>query len=87
VGKPSWLSRKNVAKAYGSMVVYLAKGSDVQRYLRKGFFHVAGESGYGDIRTTAAARAILQLQAARSPGIPVPEHPAMREMRRRGSSS
>jgi hypothetical protein len=46
VAKLSWLSKKNVAKAYGSMVVYLTKGSDAGRLLREGFFHVAGESGY-----------------------------------------
>ena len=46
VAKLSWLSKKDVAKAYGSMVVYLTKGSDVGRLLREGFFHVAGESGY-----------------------------------------
>jgi regulator of replication initiation timing len=49
VSKISWLSKKNVAKAYGSMVVYLTKGSDATRLLREGFFHVAGESGYTGI--------------------------------------
>ncbi len=46
VAKVAWLSKKNVAKAYGSMVVYLTRGSDASRLLREGFFHVAGESGY-----------------------------------------
>jgi len=49
VAKVSWLSKKNVAKAYGSMVVYLTKGSDASRLLRDGFFHVAGESGYARV--------------------------------------
>ena len=49
VAKLSWLSKKSVAKAYGSMVVYLTKGSDASRLLREGFFHVAGESGYTGI--------------------------------------
>jgi regulator of replication initiation timing len=49
VAKIAWLSKKNVAKAYGSMVVYLTKGSDARRLLREGFFHVAGESGYAGI--------------------------------------
>jgi regulator of replication initiation timing len=49
VAKMAWLSKKNVAKAYGSMVVYLTKGSDARRLLREGFFHVAGESGYTSI--------------------------------------
>ena len=46
VAKVAWLSKKNVAKAFGSMVVYLTKGSDASRLLREGFFHVAAESGY-----------------------------------------
>ncbi|RMZ89045.1 hypothetical protein DV736_g3719, partial [Chaetothyriales sp. CBS 134916] len=46
VAKLSWLSKRDEPKAYGSMVVYLTKGSDAQRLLREGFFHVAGESGY-----------------------------------------
>ncbi len=46
VAKVAWLSKKNVPKAYGSMVVYLTKDSDARRLLREGFFHVAGESAY-----------------------------------------
>jgi regulator of replication initiation timing len=46
VAKIGWLSKRSIAKAYGSMVVYLTKGSDASRFLREGFFHVAGESGY-----------------------------------------
>jgi regulator of replication initiation timing len=49
VAKIGWLSKKNEPKAYGSMVVYLTKGSDASRLLREGFFHVAGESGYTGI--------------------------------------
>jgi hypothetical protein len=45
VAKIAWLSRKESAKAYGSMVVYLTKGSDVRRLLAEGFFHAGGESG------------------------------------------
>jgi len=45
VAKMEWLSNKTKAKAYGSMVVYLTKGSDTRRLLREGFFHAAGESG------------------------------------------
>ena len=47
--KIGWLSKRNIAKAYGSMVVYLTKGNDAGRFLREGFFHVAGESGYARI--------------------------------------
>ena len=49
VAKIAWLSKKNIAKAYGSMVVYLTKSSDARRLLREGFFHVAEESGYTGI--------------------------------------
>ena len=46
VAKISWLSKKDVPKAYGSMVIYLTKGSDILRLLREGFFYVIGESDY-----------------------------------------
>ena len=45
VAKIAWLSRKDNAKAYGSMVVYLTKGTDARRLLTDGFFHAGGESG------------------------------------------
>lgn len=45
VAKIAWLSRKESAKAYGSMVVYLTKGTDARRLLTDGFFHAGGESG------------------------------------------
>src|SRR5437016_1359471 len=45
VAKISWLSKKDIPKAYGSIVVYLTKGTDTQRLLVKGFFHARGESG------------------------------------------
>jgi hypothetical protein len=45
VAKIAWLSKKDSPKAYGSMVVYVTKGSDARRLLAEGFFHVAGESG------------------------------------------
>jgi hypothetical protein len=47
VAKISWLSKKDVPKAYGSMVVYLTKGADARRLLVEGFFHAGGESGRG----------------------------------------
>ncbi|OAQ58963.1 transposon I factor [Pochonia chlamydosporia 170] len=46
VAKIAWLSRRDVPKAYGSMVVYLSKGADARRLLAEGFFHAGGESGY-----------------------------------------
>lgn len=45
VAKITWLSSKEAAKPYGSMVVYLTKGSDARRLLADGFFHAGGESG------------------------------------------
>lgn len=45
VAKIAWLSRKETGKAYGSMVVYLTKGTDARRLLAEGFFHAGGESG------------------------------------------
>jgi len=38
VAKVAWLSNKNSAKAYSSIVVYFAKGADTQRFLNEGFF-------------------------------------------------
>jgi hypothetical protein len=34
IAKLVWLSNKNLAKAYGSIVVYLTSGSDVARLLQ-----------------------------------------------------
>lgn len=45
VAKVSWLSKKDVPKAYGSMVVYLTKVNDARRFITEGFFHAGGESG------------------------------------------
>lgn len=38
VTKIAWLSKKDVPKAYRSLVVYLTKSSDVYRLLSEGFF-------------------------------------------------
>jgi hypothetical protein len=46
IAKVSWLSRKDSGKAYGSMVVYVTKGSDAVRLLQGQYFHVAGESAF-----------------------------------------
>jgi hypothetical protein len=45
VAKMNWLSNKENPKTYGSMVVYLTKGSDARRLLADRYFHVGGESG------------------------------------------
>lgn len=46
VSKVVWLSNREIPKAYGSMVVYLGKRSEAQRFLNEGFFSAKGESGY-----------------------------------------
>ncbi|EAQ88752.1 hypothetical protein CHGG_05371 [Chaetomium globosum CBS 148.51] len=46
IAKLAWLSRKDTAKAYGSMVVYITKAGDAKRIINEGFFHARGESGY-----------------------------------------
>ena len=47
--KIAWLSRKDIPKAYGSMVIYVTKGSDVTRLLQEQYFHIAGESAYTSV--------------------------------------
>jgi hypothetical protein len=44
VAKVAWLSRRDIPKAYGSMVVYL-KRSEARRFIGEGFFVAGGESG------------------------------------------
>ena len=46
IAKIGWLSKKDGGKAYGSMVVYVTKGSEAARLLQEQYFHVAGESAY-----------------------------------------
>jgi hypothetical protein len=46
IAKMAWLSRKDQAKAYGSMVVYVTSAHDASRLLQGHYFHVAGESAY-----------------------------------------
>ena len=46
IAKIGWLSRKDTGKAYGSMVVYVTKGSEAARLLQDQYLHVAGESAY-----------------------------------------
>ena len=47
--KMAWLSKKDNHKAYGSMVIYVTKGSHARRLLQDQFFHVAGESGWTSV--------------------------------------
>jgi hypothetical protein len=49
IAKMAWLSKKDTAKAYGSMVIYVTKGSDAARLLQGQYFHIAGESAYTSI--------------------------------------
>jgi hypothetical protein len=46
IAKIAWLSRRDSSKAYGSMVVYVTKGSEAKRLLDGQYFHLAGESAY-----------------------------------------
>ncbi|RKL22256.1 hypothetical protein BFJ72_g14711 [Fusarium proliferatum] len=45
VAKVAWLSKRDIPKAYGSMVVYLKKRSEARRFINEGFFVAGGESG------------------------------------------
>jgi hypothetical protein len=49
IAKIAWLSRKDEGKLYGSMVVYVTKGSDATRLLEEQYFHLAGESAYTSV--------------------------------------
>jgi len=49
VAKVAWISRKDNGKAYGSMIVYLHRGSDANRLLQEGYFHINGELGFTNI--------------------------------------
>ena len=49
IAKLAWLSKKDNQKAYGSMVIYVTKGSHARRLLQDQFFHVAGESGWTSV--------------------------------------
>ncbi len=49
IAKIAWLSRKDIGKAYGSMVVYVTKSSEAKRLLEGQYFHLAGESAYTTI--------------------------------------
>jgi hypothetical protein len=46
IAKVSWISRKDLPKAYGSMVVYVTKRSDAARLLEGQYFNVDGESAF-----------------------------------------
>ncbi|GKU14944.1 unnamed protein product, partial [Fusarium langsethiae] len=61
VAKIAWLSKRDIPKAYGSMVVYLKKRSEARRFIDEGFFVAGGESG-----TTKVSR-ITRLISATGP--------------------
>lgn len=46
IAKVSWLSRKDLPKAYGSMVVYVTKRADAAKLLDGQYFNVDGESAF-----------------------------------------
>jgi hypothetical protein len=49
VAKVAWISKRDNGKAYGSMIVYLHRGSDANRLLQEGYFHINGESGFTNV--------------------------------------
>lgn len=49
IAKISWLSNRDSGKAYGSMVIYVTKGSDAKRLLEGRYFDLAGESAYTNV--------------------------------------
>ncbi|KYK58873.1 reverse transcriptase [Drechmeria coniospora] len=49
IAKISWLSNRETGKAYGSMVVYVTKGSDAKRLLDAHYFDLAGESAITNV--------------------------------------
>lgn len=49
IAKLGWLSKRDSGKLYGSMFVYLASKSQVDKFLEKGLFEIGGESVYTDI--------------------------------------
>jgi hypothetical protein len=46
IARISWLSRKDLPKAYGSMVVYVTKRADAAKLLEGQYFNVDGESAF-----------------------------------------
>jgi hypothetical protein len=44
VTKMVWLSKRDIPKAYSSMVIYLKKRLEARRFINKGFFMAGGES-------------------------------------------
>lgn len=49
IAKISWLSNRDSHKAYGSMVVYVTKGTDARKLLEGRYFDLAGESTYTNV--------------------------------------
>ncbi|EED16323.1 hypothetical protein TSTA_014190 [Talaromyces stipitatus ATCC 10500] len=46
IAKITWLSKRDSNKVYGSIVVYITKGTDAKRLLEGNYFDIAGESAY-----------------------------------------
>jgi hypothetical protein len=46
ISKIAWISRKDNGKDYGSMIIYVNKGSEAARLLRGQYFHLDGESAF-----------------------------------------
>ncbi|EED17393.1 conserved hypothetical protein [Talaromyces stipitatus ATCC 10500] len=46
IAKISWISKKDSNKAYGSIVVYITKGTDAKQLIDGNYFDITGESAY-----------------------------------------
>jgi hypothetical protein len=65
--KTARLSRKDQGKAYGSMGVYVTKGSEAARLLQEQYFHVAEEFAYtGVYEHRVGPTQLLQLSRDRT---------------------
>ncbi|KAI1839719.1 hypothetical protein JX266_014065, partial [Neoarthrinium moseri] len=65
IAKISWLSNKENGKAYGSMAVYVTKGSDASKVLVGQYFNVAGESAYTKLCAADAHGKSITTETAR----------------------
>jgi hypothetical protein len=80
IAKIAWLSRRDQGKAYGSMVVYVTKGSEAVRLLHPRCWRVCVHRG---LRTPCRTNAMLQLSRYRTQGIHLHEEAGMCKMRGR----
>ena len=57
IAKVSWLSKKDLGKAYELIVVYVTKASKARQLLNRQYFYIASESAYtGEFRPQGPTR-------------------------------